>query len=59
MAKSIRAAEKAIRAGVHDVACEHGTARVHVDRDRTPQEIARIFGALAPALDGEAVAHAA
>lgn len=43
MAKRANAADTAMCAGVHDVACPHGTARVHIPRDRSAREIARAF----------------
>lgn len=43
MAKKVAADATAMRAGVHDVSCAHGTARVHVPRNRTARDIARAF----------------
>lgn len=43
MAKKAAADATAMRAGVHDVSCAHGTARVHVPRNRTARDIARAF----------------
>lgn len=52
-------AEKAMRSGTYDVECEHGTACVHVNRDRSAGEIVRLFGALADTASEEVVADAA
>lgn len=52
-------ADKAMRVGTYDVECEHGTARVHVNRDRSAAEIVRLFGALAETAPEAVVADAA
>ncbi len=59
MAKRANAADTAMCAGVHDVACPHGTARVHIPRDRSAREIARAFAPLLRGADRGVVANAA
>lgn len=59
MAKQAATADAAMRAGVYDVECAHGTARVHVTRDRSARDVACAFRALSTAPEGEAIANAA